>query len=82
LKPGQTYQNTIDLPVLSAAIAATSIHQNKRVQLMDNPVTNAAVSTVAVAATNAVATVRGGHQCNGTVFNNLDWFVIACSVWA
>ena len=33
---------------------------------MDNPVTNAAVSTVADAATNA-----------GTVFNGLDWFVIA-----
>jgi len=43
---------------------------------MDNPVTNAAVSTIAVAATNAVATVAAATN-TGTVFNNLDWVVIA-----
>jgi SSS family solute:Na+ symporter len=43
---------------------------------MDNPVTNAAVSAVADAATNAVAAVAAAtnHQ---TVFNGLDWVVIA-----
>src|ERR1700690_4198308 len=43
---------------------------------MDNPVTNAVVSTVADAATNAVAAVAAANN-TGTVFNNLDWFVIA-----
>ena len=43
---------------------------------MNNPVTNAAVSTVADAATNAVTTVAVATS-NGTVFNGLDWFVIA-----
>jgi len=43
---------------------------------MDNPVTNAAVSTVVDAATNAVAVVAAATS-SGTVFNNLDWFVIA-----
>ena len=43
---------------------------------MNNPVTNAAVSTVADAATNAVTTVAVAIS-NGTVFNGLDWFVIA-----
>jgi SSS family solute:Na+ symporter len=43
---------------------------------MDNPVTNAAVSAVADAATNAVTAVAAATH-TGTVFNNLDWFVIA-----
>src|ERR1700690_2454468 len=43
---------------------------------MDNPVTNAVVSAVADAATNAVAAVAAANN-TGTVFNNLDWFVIA-----
>ena len=43
---------------------------------MDNPVTNAAVSTVADATTNAVAAVAAATN-TGTVFNNLDWVVIA-----
>ena len=43
---------------------------------MDNPVTNAAVSAVADAATNAVTAVAAATHI-GTVFNNLDWFVIA-----
>jgi hypothetical protein len=43
---------------------------------MGNPVTNAAVSTVADAATNnlAASSVAGG--LNGTVFNGLDVAVI------
>ena len=43
---------------------------------MDNPVTNAAVNSVTEAATNAVAAVAAATS-SGTVFNNLDWFVIA-----
>ncbi len=43
---------------------------------MDNPVTNAAVGAVADAATNAVAAVAAATN-TGTVFNNLDWVVIA-----
>ena len=43
---------------------------------MDNPVTNAAVSAVAETATNAVAAVAAATN-TGTVFNGLDWFVIA-----
>ena len=43
---------------------------------MDNPVTNAVVNAVSDAATNAVAAVAAATH-TGTVFNNLDWFVIA-----
>ena len=43
---------------------------------MDNPVTNAAVNIITDAATNAVAAVAAATN-TGTVFNGLDWFVIA-----
>jgi SSS family solute:Na+ symporter len=43
---------------------------------MDNSVTNAVVNAVSDAATNAVAAVAAATH-TGTVFNGLDWFVIA-----
>jgi len=78
LKPGETYQNTILFPVLSAAIAIAAIsisqsassaygqpcHQRQRSARLLMPATNA------VAVVAAATSFRNGVQ-------HLDWFVIA-----